>query len=121
MDDLFTELILFPGDHGNMIYFTNARITEEFFSRVTGSAMKRVVLEMRNMICRTSFVDRSGHIESIVCTKDDRPIDGILSKLSIIRNDTGKFDVSLFTSYISRSGQGNIDKDEGLAFGLTLK
>lgn len=112
-----TKLVLLPSIKSNIIHYTDIKVTEESITRSNISIVDRVVLEKKNLICRTFFNKRSRNIDSIICRKDDRAVGGSLASLSIVRNNTGAFDVSWSTF----GGRGNIDKTEDLAFDLTLQ
>jgi hypothetical protein len=120
-DGSLKELSIVAND-GHNLNSSSVSLKEVYYSRRNAQVITNILFDNRSLSCLKTFTTRSRDtIKRIVCSRDDRPVDGALRKLTVLLNNSGTYNVSLFTSYFSRTGQGNIESTKDLAYNLIYR
>jgi hypothetical protein len=116
VDGIFAELTI-TSDSPN----TNSIVFKEmYYSRQTRQNVSTVQHIATEMDC---VVVNADELQTIVlavdCTKDTRSIDGLVTVVSVLRNESGTYDASLYSSVTDLDGSTSTTK-LGLANDLEL-
>jgi len=57
--------------------------------------------------------------ESLIFARDDRPVDGALDNVTLLRNADGKYDLTHRHAFVSRMSGESSDKTDELAYDMT--
>lgn len=91
------------------------KYTEIYHDRMQGMTVTNERSLGRNMDC---IYFETNVMEKIVCTEDDRPVDGALKVVTVELNENNLYDVTYFTSIVSRMRGGVVENTEVLARNL---
>jgi hypothetical protein len=97
-------------------------LTSRYFSRREGKLVVDTLFAQNSMICGEYFYT-SGNVEifaGVSCSRDERPVDGVMNNINVQLNERGTFDVVLFTSFYSRVDGKEIKEIKNLANNLKL-
>lgn len=112
-DGALTVVELKENNVGNF----NATLSETYIPMMGSGVVGDVKDIAVDLPCDFSF-DSAGDLEQVICSRDDRPVDGELYELIIKKDLIGRFDVMVHINFYDRLNGKEVDETEVLATGL---
>lgn len=121
VDGILQELNIVSHD-GEDLRSSFVSLKESFYVPMTGKKESKTVFEKQDMSCEVIYsTPIKDEIGTVICTRDDRRVDGPLAKLTVELDSFGTYYITLFTSYVANMGQKVVEKSQDLGFGLVLR
>jgi hypothetical protein len=110
VDGALNELHIVQNGHGTF----DVSLRTAWFDRIAGQEVDETELVATDLDCAFELPD------AVVCSRDDRPVDGALTVVEVLRDENDMWDATLRTAFFDRFKGVEVDETEELASDLAM-